>query len=582
MDMDQRTGKLFSKLFRIFCVLSVLGGLAALFFTFAVPSESKNVHFGSYSPARWLLGSVTAALTAFFIFLLIRERQDKGAVSGKLDDYLSRGDRAYFAFLTSLLGLFISLWMFKFSWLFIPKNLRPQILWLALMSAAAALFLFITYREKFRASNVYEKYRLFPRLRDLSRTQKKSLLVLAVLSLVYIAVLMPSNRNGTRDLQDFQAYGGDEVVIYPILQDVSDPGNNYSEWLYHHYIHEDYHYGYPFYAVSYCVLLPFRLFLGPDYMQHISLTMPTLRIMVSVLPLMLGCVILVFLTTRFENPWISAAVYIFLLTAPGSLQNNQGFWHPDGLNLFFVCAALYFLQRDRLRLGRNFYLCAFFVGLSAATRLFGFFFFLAVGVCLICGARNQCAAAPDKTHRTVICILRSGLLFLLVMFGTILWSSPFLFRADARQNMTAILTEKSGEMSSGYNADFSDPKNDYRPGWDAWYPAFEDHFTEMFCFFFLIISLGTACFIGREQWTFRIIFLWWIVVAFYLIRFVAVKSTQYVLPMMLPLMSCIFALSRALRDLKDRRFRIAAWLLSAGIFSAQLIINLIKIAPRFR
>ena len=436
------------------------------------------------------------------------------------------------------------------------------------------MILYTGFRQRFKTSKVTEKYRLFPRISELSAMQKKSLLILLIISLIYIAVLMPSNINGSRDWADFQAYGGDEVVIYPILQDVADPGNSYSEWLYHHYIHEDYHYGYPFYAVSYAVLLPFRLILGPDFMQRIELTLPTLRIMVSVVPLMLGCLILSFLTTRFENPWVSAAVYLFLITAPGSLQNNQGFWHPDGLNLFFVCAALYFLQRDRLRFGRNFYLCAFFVGLSAAIRLFGFFFFLAVFVCLAAGTLTK---RLDLRNAIV-----KGLLFILVMGGTILWSSPFLFRADARQNMAAILTEKTGEMSSGYNADFSDPKNDYRPGWDAWYPAFEDHFTEMFCFFFLIASLLTACFPGREPWTFRIIFLWWIVVAVYLIWFVAVKSTQYVLPMMLPLMSCIFALPRALRDISNKYIRLSSWILAAGIFTAQLIINLIKIAPRFR
>ena len=436
------------------------------------------------------------------------------------------------------------------------------------------MILYIGFRERFKTSKVTEKYRLFPRISELSAIQKKSLLIMLLISLVYIAVLMPSNINGSRDWADFQAYGGDEVVIYPILQDVADPGNSYSEWLYHHYIHEDYHYGYPFYAVSYAVLLPFRLILGPDFMQRIELTLPTLRIMVSVVPLMLGCLILTFLTTRFENPWVSAAVYLFLITAPGSLQNTQGFWHPDGLNLFFVCAALYFLQRDRLRFGRNFYLCAFFVGLSAAIRLFGFFFFLAVFVCLAAGTVTK---RLDLRNAIV-----KGLFFILAMGGTILWSSPFLFRADARQNMAAILTEKTGEMSSGYNADFSDPKNDYRPGWDAWYPAFEDHFTEMFCFFFLIVSLLTACFASREPWTFRIIFLWWIVVAVYLIWFVAVKSTQYVLPMMLPLMSCIFALPRALRDISNKHIRLSAWILATGIFAAQLIINLIKIAPRFR
>ena len=92
----------------------------------------------------------------------------------------------------------------------------------------------------------------------------------------------------------------------------------------------------------------------------------------------------------------------------------------------------------------------------------------------------------------------------------------------------------------------------------------------------------TACFIGREQWTFRIIALWWVVVAVYLIWFVAVKSTQYVLPMMLPLMSCIFALPRALRGIRSKPMRTAAWITAAAVFSAQLVINLIKIAPRFR
>ena len=559
---------------QILCILSALGGLTALYFTFSEPSEAKNAVFAGYSLSRWLLGLGTAALTAFFLCLLIREKQSGGTVSDALYQYLKKGDRAFFAFLASLFGLFLCLWSFRFSWLFVPQNLRPQLLWFAFIFLTAAILIFISFRDTFKNGNVWEKYRLFPRLRDLNKIQKKSLLVLLLISLIYIAILMPSNINGTRDLKDFQAYGGDEVVIYPILQAVSDPGNTYSEWLYHHYIHEDYHYGYPFYAVSYAVLLPYRLILGPDYLQRIDLTVPTLRVMVSVIPLMLGCLILTFLTTRFEHPLLSTAVYIFLLTAPGSLQNNQGFWHPDGLNLLFVCAALYFLQRDRLRFGRNFYLCAFFVGLSAAIRLFGFFFFLAVFVCLVC------AVVTKRIHLHEA--ITKGLLFILVMGGTILWSSPFLFRADARQNMIAILTEKTGEMSSGYNADFNDPKNDYRPGWDAWYPAFEDHFTEMFCFFFLIVSLLTACFAGREQWTFRIIFLWWIVVAVYLIWFVAVKSTQYVLPMMLPLMSCIFALPRALRDLSNKQIRVCAWILASGIFTAQLIINLIKIAPRFQ
>ncbi len=572
--MDVQSDALRPVHFRIFTALSILGGSAALIFNFAERSEARNARFAGYSLSRWGLGLLTALLLGGFICLFIREVRSGGKISARLDRFLSQGSRARYAFLGCLFLFCVSLWAFKFSWLFVPKNLRPQILWAALVFLSGAVFLGTAYRQRFAEDLRSGKFRLFPRLRDLNRTQKRTLAVLLVLSLIYILVLLPSNLNGSRGWDDFRHYGGDEYVIYPILQNVLTPGDTFSATLYHHYIHEDYHYGYPFYAVSSLFMYPIRLFCGPDFMQRIEITLPVLRTMVSVVPLMLGCLILVFMTTRFENPWLSAAVYLFLLTAPGSLQNNQGFWHPDGLNLFFVCAGLYFLQRDRFRFGRNFYLCAFFVGLSAATRLFGFFFFLAVFVYLLCGVIRK--------HLRLKQALSRGLLFILVMGGTILWADPFLFRADARQNMVKILTEKTGEMSTGYDSDPNDPNNDYRPGWDAWYPAFEDHFTEMFCFFFLIASLLTACFIGREQWTFRIISLWWVVVAVYLIWFVAVKSTQYVLPMMLPLMSCIFALPRALRGIRSKPLRTAAWITAAAVFSAQLAINLVKIAPRFR
>lgn len=572
--MEQKTDRLTSVQVQAFLVLSILAGITALIFTFVNPSGAANAKIGAYSVSRWLLGLGTAVLAAGFAGIFVSERRTNGAVTKRINKFLCNGDRAYFVFLASVFGLFLSLWAFKFSWLFIPKNLRPQILWAAVIFLFAAGIILFTFRGTFKAGNVIEKYRLFPKFSSLSGRQKISLFVLCLIGIVYIIVLLPSNISGSRDWDDFRHYGGDEYVVYPILQNVANTGNSYREWLYHHYIHEDYHYGYPFYAVSWLVLQLIHLFLGADYIQRIDLTLPTLRIMVSVVPMMLGCLVLVYMTTRFSNPFVSAAVYLFLLTAPGSLQNNQGFWHPDGLNLFFVCAGLYFLQRDRLRFGRNFYLCAFFVGLSAATRLFGFFFFLAVFVSLLCGVISKRLDMKKAVLK--------GLLFVLVMFGTILWSSPFLFRADARRNMAAILTEKAGEMTTGYDSDFTDMKNDYRPGWNAWYPAFEDHFTEMFCFFFLLFSLVTACFIGRDRWTFCVIALWWVVVAVYLIWFVAVKSTQYVLPVMLPLMSCMFALPRALSVLKNKRLQIFARCLSAGIFAAQLVINLIKIAPRFQ
>jgi hypothetical protein len=367
-------------------------------------------------------------------------------------------------------------------------------------------------------------------------------------------------------------------VIYPILMDVMAPGETFSATLYHRFIYEDYHYGYPFYAWSMMVLQPVQWLLGADFPDAVHINLPLLRIMVSVVPVILAAIILVYLFTQFRGILISSAVFLFLITAPGTMQNNQGFWHPDGLNLLFVVLTIYFLRRDRFRFGRNYYLSAFFCGLSIAIRLYGFFFAPAIAVYLLIPLFKKQLSLGNS--------IRKGLLFILVMTLTIAFSSPYLFRADARQNMLAILNEKSGEMAEGYAGDY-DPRNDYRPGWDAWYPAFEDHYVEMFCFFFLIFSMVIGFVIGNHRLTHLITFLWFVTVTGYLIFFVAVKSTQYVLPALLPLMAAIFSLPITLQDWQSAAFSkkkllvTAAWITSIGIFLAQLIINLIKIAPRF-
>ena len=559
---------------QLFTGLSALMGIAAFFATFAVPSEERNAFWMGYSKQRLLLGAVIALGILFFALLWLRERKN-GSLQRSFDGFARTGDRVYFIFIGLQCLLFAALWLFQFSWLFVPKNLRPALLWAAGVFALAAFLFHRQYNELFREGNFREKYRLLPSFSDLSGKQRGVLAILIGMSLLYILVLMPSNLNGSKDWAAFQSYSGDEFVMFPILKNVLTPGNHFSETLYHHYIYEDYHYGYPFYAWSSIILSPLFPFFGTGVMEreHISVTLPILRVMGSVVPLMAGCLILVFLFTRFRSRILSPAVYLFLLTAPGSLQNNQGFWHPDGLNLFFICCALYFLQRDRYRFGRNFFAAAFFAGLSAATRLYGFFFFLAIGVYLLSGLIRKILNRKR--------MLLSALGFILLMGLTILWADPFILKKDALEKMLAIMAEKTGEMSSGYNADFNDPRNDYRPGWDAWYPAFEDHYTEMFCFFFLIGSLLFSCFYGDEQLAARFTFLWWIVVSVYLIWFVAVKSTQYVLPMMLPLMSCIFNLPSALKTSRSSKIRLCAQILSWGIYIAQLIINLIKIAPRF-
>lgn len=561
--------------------LSAIEGLIALFFTFSYPSEEKVSLFFGFSGQRIALGIITLSISLLFLLFgwlfSSRNSQSEKRIT-KINEWILFGDRIYFCAVFLVLSVCFAIWCFVFSWLFIPANLRAQILWAGIIALQSLFVLRKTFHNSFTTGIYRKKYQLFPRFGSLSAGQKKVFWLLVAISVLYILILMPSNLNGTQNMDAFRSYGGDEFVIYPILMDVIKPGETFSATLYHLFIYEDYHYGYPFYAWSTLVLLPVKLFTGAAFPDQIQINLPVLRIFVSVLPVILACFILVYLFTRYKHPLISGAVFLFLLLAPGTLQNNQGFWHPDGLNLLFVCLVLYFLQRDRYRYGRNFYLAAVFTGLSVAIRLYGFFFVLAIGVYLLTGHFRKI-----NTWRAT---LGKGVFFILIMVVIILFANPFIFRADARGKMLSIMQEKSSEMTAGYEGDY-DPRNDYRPGWDAWYPAFEDHYTEMFCFFFLIFSMIFASVWGDQKLSHWMTFCWFIVITGYLVFFVAVKSTQYVLPALLPLMAAIFSFPLALETdqtpviLQQKWVKKSAWVLSGGIFLAQFVINLIKIAPRF-
>ena len=94
----------------IFAALTISGGAAALFFTFSEKSEAKNAAFGGYSLSRWALGLGTAILLAAFVLLFVHDSRSGGRLRERIRQWLSAGDRAWFAFWICLGGLYLSLW----------------------------------------------------------------------------------------------------------------------------------------------------------------------------------------------------------------------------------------------------------------------------------------------------------------------------------------------------------------------------------------------------------------------------------------------------------------------------------------
>lgn len=361
----------------------------------------------------------------------------------------------------------------------------------------------------------------------MSAYQKKVFWVLAILGVIYFAAFLLPNSYGARSDAILADASGDEYVTYPNVVRMLTVGKTFNDERANLFLYEDYHYGYPFYALSALTLLPVRLVYGADFTQHRQFNLLLLRQMISVLPMILAAGVLVYLQTRFKSLWKSVALFIFLLTIRGVVRNHIWWWHPDALTVLAVTLTLFFLDRDHLRLGGNFYLAAVCCGLAVAIKLLGLFFFLTIPAYLAAAWLSKQVSLP----RAAV----AGGLFVLVMAGVTVGSNPFLFSKDQRARMVLIQTQKQEELSQGYTHD--DPIY-YSKGPQWWLSTLDKWYASPLFLAFLLASLLIGCIWGPQTLTNRLILTWIVPYSIYLAYFVAVKPDHYWLPVMLPLFSC--------------------------------------------
>ncbi len=111
------------------------------------------------------------------------------------------------------------------------------------------------------------------------------------------------------------------------------PGKTFNETRANLFLYEDYHYGYPFYALSALALLPVRLIYGAGFTEHMQLNLLILRQVISLLPMVIAAGVLVYLQTRFLSPWKSLVLFIFLLTIRGWCGTTFG----GGIRMRWLC-----------------------------------------------------------------------------------------------------------------------------------------------------------------------------------------------------------------------------------------------------
>jgi 4-amino-4-deoxy-L-arabinose transferase-like glycosyltransferase len=374
----------------------------------------------------------------------------------------------------------------------------------------------------------FRDYFSSPKFSVMKIDKKKRSIFFAVvlLGLLYFGVFFFPNATGAQDQQMLSNLSHDEAVTYPYIVHMLTPGKDIHETWWRLIIYGDYHYGYPFYLLSMLVLIPVRILYGANFVDHTQLNLLILRQFISVLPIIISAGVLTYLQTRFRS-WIKTlGLFIFLLTIQAVVRQNLIWWHPDALTVLFICLTLFFLDRDRLKFGKFFYLSAFTCGMAAAIKLSGFFFFLTIPAYLIAGVITQRVMIKNS------CLAALG--FLGIMTATIILSNPFLFYGSQREKLVQIQTEKTVELSEGYAHD--DPTYYQKgPKWWEW------TLTRWYAppLFLLVLSgfLIAGCFWGSQKILNRLLVTWIFPYSIYLLFFLAPKPDHYWLPILLPLFS---------------------------------------------
>ena len=538
------------------------------------PIRGQNLN---YDTMRWVLAGIifTFLIAAIGTLAAIRFFPQKvnslGEVLGKR---IRMHPSRFFRFqLLLIIGLIFDMELMMMSFISVPEPLRPVLLWIWILILITWVTLKITYRDLYKARTTLREHISYW-WNAYTFTQKKVFLILVLVGIIYFLAFIPLN--GLAIPGNYGNYFGhaDEVVIYPSVVQVLTVGKTFTDTVYNVLIDYNWWYGYPYLPISASTLIIPRILYGSNFGDHLQLNLLLLRQFVNVLPMILAIGLLVYLVTRFKNIYLSTGLFIFLLLVPGVLKFNYRFWHPDSIILLLIVLTIFFLQRDSLKLESNFYYAAVTCGLAAVIKLWGFFFFLTIVIILLVSLIRKKSSFKRITL--------AGIGFIAVMGGTIIISSPSLLYPSATIALVKDWGKQLNTNASGYKE--PDPEGVYQTGIENWLRYFKIHFgTEPWFFFFTFSVIIIGSVIGENKFLSLIFASWCLVIAVYLIQFVAVKSPQYMIPLIMPLYAggvLLPSLAKGektpkwLYQLDKRTMSGILWGLTAGFYLIQFIINI--------
>jgi len=391
--------------------------------------------------------------------------------------------------------------------------------------------------------------------------QKRNLRIIAFVGIIYFILFIFPNSTTMGSDNPIVYLHTDEFVTYPIVERMLDFSPDVSTTWGRVIIYGDYHYGYPFYFLSMLTLLPLRLIRGAGFYDHTEINILILRQVISVLPMILTAGVLAYVFTRFRKLWASLFLFLFILTIPAVVRNNMHWWHPDALMVLAIALTFLFLDLDKYRLGKYFLLAAAACGIASAIKLMGFFFFLTIPLYLLLAWRRRGAEFKK--------IIISGLLFVGVMLIVIVLSNPFIFYKGPREEMLAIQSQKSGEISEGYTHEES---LYYSLGPEYWRWTITVSYGDPWFPLMLFFLLGLAAAVIPDRDSYWLFLAWIVTIGVYLMWFVAPKPDHYLLPLLIPLYATVLSGVEILTLGLTSKKRWARWAAYAGCAVYSLIL----------
>lgn len=345
-----------------------------------------------------------------------------------------------------------------------------------------------------------------------------ALVILAVL--IFCVYIIP-NRSASLNRAMVSMFEPDEGAVYDVVQRMTLPKGRLDEQILRFILYDFYHYGFPFFGLAGLTALPFRL---TGNFGNTPALMAAMRQVVSVLPSLLGILLLIYMQDRFSS-WRSIVLFLLLNLLPGIVRNNL--WlHPDGLAFFFTTVVIYYLWRDKRLFKKYFYIAAFFCGVLIATKLIGVYFFLTIATLLI-----MAIICKELSFKLAV---GKGLLFIGVMGLGVLAANPFMFDWHAFLKFGRTFIREISEITKGYDLV-------YTMGIAAAIKPLQEAYGRLFFILMTIMAMIHGAFRARDRHLYAILLTWFIPLTF-VVLFVSHFKYQYWLPAIVSAVSALYLL----------------------------------------